>query len=140
MKTITTQELKSKIGSDIGLHLWNVTGTEYFKGDVIPGSRYIPAEKLADAIKNASLPKDAAIVVYCAGPQCPASKNAAEQLSGLGFTNVSKYTGGISEWKEAGYEISKQSYEAHGGGTCSTGSCGTSETKTVEKKQAGGNC
>ena len=135
MKTITTQELKNRIGSDIGLHVWNVTGTEWFKGEVIPGSRYIPVEKLAEAVKNASLPKDAAIVVYCAGPRCPASKNAAEQLTALGFTNVAKYAGGIAEWKEAGYEVSKEKVDACcGGGACST------EAKPVEKKHAGGCC
>jgi rhodanese-related sulfurtransferase len=134
MKTITTQELKNKIATDIGLHVWNVTGTEWFKGEVIPGSRYIPAEKLAEAVKNASLPKDAAIVVYCAGPQCPASKNAAEQLTELGFTNVTKYAGGIAEWKQAGYDVSREAVDE----CCGGGSCGT-EVK-VEKKHAGGCC
>jgi rhodanese-related sulfurtransferase len=132
MKTITTQDLKVRIGQDIGLHVWNVTGEQYFKGEMIPGSKYIPAEKLASAIKNASLPKDAQIVVYCAGPKCPASKNAAEQLESLGFTNVSKYAGGIEEWKGAGNTIDE---------TCTSGACATTSCDTMtEKKHACGSC
>lgn len=137
MKTITTQELKQRIGQDIGLHVWNVTTDEWFKGEMIPGSRHIALDKLPEALKRASLPKDAAIVVYCGGPQCPASKGAAEQLTALGFTNVAKYTGGIQEWKEAGYQVNVEA--------CSTGSCGTGAAKGscgtgAEKKAAGGCC
>lgn len=131
MKTITTQELNKRISQDIGLHVWNVTTDEWFKGEMIPGSRHIPLDKLADAVKNASLPKDAAIVVYCGGPKCPASKGAAEQLTALGFSNVTKYEGGIEEWKKAGYELSDEANECCGGGSC--------ETK-VEKKHGCGSC
>jgi rhodanese-related sulfurtransferase len=126
MKTITTNELKSRLGQDIGLHVWNVTTDQYFKGEMIPGSRHIPVDKLADALKKASVAKDSAIVVYCAGPKCPASKMAAEQLDSLGYANVTKFEGGIEEWKKAGYETSCEA------GACDTGSCETG----VEKKQA----
>jgi len=120
MKTITTQDLKTRISQDIGLHVWNVTTEEWFKGEMIPGSRHIPLGKLPGALKSASLPKDAAIVVYCAGPKCPASKLAAEQLDGLGFSNVTKFEGGIEEWKKAGYELSAEANECCGGGSCET--------------------
>lgn len=131
MKTITTQELKSRIGQDIGLHLWNVTTDQYFKGDMIPGSRHIPVDKLADALKRANVAKDASIVVYCAGPKCPASKMAAEQLDSLGFSNVTKFEGGIEEWKQAGHDLN-----------CEAGACDSTATScsTTEKKSACGSC
>lgn len=128
MKTITTQELKSRIGQDIGLHVWNVTTDQYFKGEMIPGSRHIPVDKLSGALKNASVTQDSEIVVYCAGPKCPASKMAAEQLTGLGFKNVTAFEGGIEDWKKSGNEISEVS--------CSTGSC----SSMTEKKTACGSC
>jgi rhodanese-related sulfurtransferase len=131
MKTIATQELKKRMGEDIGLHVWNVTTDQYFKGEMIPGSRHIPVDRLPDALKKASVSKDSAIVVYCGGPQCPASKMAAEKLGSLGFTNVVKYEGGIAEWKNAGYDISCEA------GACETGSC---ETTSVKAKQACGSC
>jgi rhodanese-related sulfurtransferase len=133
MKTITTQDLQKKINTDLGLHLWNVTSEPYFKGEMIAGSRYIPVDKLEQALASASLPKDAQIVVYCGGPQCPASKMAAEKLESLGYKNVEKYVGGIEEWKGAGLSIAEQCDAA----ACSTGAC---ETTPVEKKQACGSC
>lgn len=121
MKTITSQDLKKRIGQDIGVHVWNVTTDQYFKGEMIPGSRHVPLDRLPEALKKASVAKDSAIVVYCAGPKCPASKTAAEQLDALGYSNVSKFEGGIEEWKKSGYEINN----------CTTGTC-----ETTEKKQA----
>lgn len=132
MKTITTQDLKNRIGQDIGVHVWNVTTDQYFKGEMIPGSRHISVDRLPDALKKASVAKDSAIVVYCAGPKCPASKIAAEQLGALGYSNVTKFEGGIEEWKKAGYEISR----------CEAGACETTSgsCSTTEKKSACGSC
>lgn len=130
MKTITTQDLNKRIGQDIGLHVWNVTTDQYYKGELIPGSRHISLDKLPEALKAASLSKEAAIVVYCAGPKCPASKGAAEQLESLGYSNVTKFEGGIEEWKKAGFEVA-----------CDTGACSTGAWETTApKKQACGSC
>lgn len=132
MKTITTPELKQRLGQDLGLHVWNVTTDEYFKGEMIPGSRHIPVDKLGDALKNSSLAKDANIIVYCAGPKCPASKMAAEQMEKLGYSNVTKFEGGIEDWKKAGYDVE----------SCAKGSCETSQNScsTSDKKSACGSC
>jgi rhodanese-related sulfurtransferase len=89
---------------------------------MIPGSRHIPVDRLPEALKKASVKKDSAIVVYCGSHKCPASKTAAEQLEAGGFTNVTKFEGGIEEWKKAGYALS----------VCETGAC----CETAEKKQA----
>ena len=45
------------------------------------------------------------IVTYCGGPQCPQSREAAETLTALGFTDVRVYTDGLQGWKTAGYEV-----------------------------------
>ena len=50
-------------------------------------------------------PKDASIVVYCAGPTCPASRQAAEKLAAFGYTHVEAYEGGLEEWKQAGFGV-----------------------------------
>jgi rhodanese-related sulfurtransferase len=99
---------------------------------MIPGSRHIPVDRLPEALKKASVTKDSAIVVYCAGPKCPASKMAAEQLDSLGYTNVTKFEGGIEEWKKAGYGLSG----------CEAGACETAENActTTEKKHGCSSC
>ena len=94
---ITLKELKAKQPA----HLWNVLGADYYRADAnIPGSKHVTLEQLAAETK--SLPKDADIVVYCGSYQCPTSKQAAEKLADMGFTNVRAYEGGIKEWSESG--------------------------------------
>lgn len=109
LKTITTDELDQKIQGDVGLHVWNVLNDEYFKGELIPGSRRVPLADLEAAVGRSSLRKDAAIIVYCAGPKCPASREAAEKLAELGYSGVAAFEGGLEHWKQAGREVLKQS-------------------------------
>ena len=49
------------------------------------------------------LPKDAEIVVYCAGEECGASLHLAEELIGLQYKNILVFLGGWVEWNKAGY-------------------------------------
>ena len=103
--TISTADLSQRFATDVGLHLWNVLTDEYFKGELIPGSRRVPVDRLGDALRRSSLAKDAAIVVYCAGPSCPSSRDAAAKLGAFGYTNVQAYEGGLEEWKQAGFGV-----------------------------------
>jgi rhodanese-related sulfurtransferase len=102
---ISTADLLQRFADDVGLHLWNVLTDEYFKGELIPGSRRVPSDRLGDAVRRSTVAKDAAIVVYCAGPHCPASRQAAEKLAALGYTRVEAYDGGIESWKQAGHGV-----------------------------------
>ena len=103
--TISTDELSTRFAHDVGLHVWNVLTDEWFKGELIPGSRRVPADRLGEAVRRSTLAKDARIVVYCAGPSCPASRQAAEKLSVFGYTHVEAYEGGLEEWKKAGLGV-----------------------------------
>jgi rhodanese-related sulfurtransferase len=107
IQTISAVETKKLIQGEPGLHLWNVLTEEYYKGESIEGSKWIPVTKLAEALRNSSLPKDAQIVVYCGSPECPASTKAAELLGQLGFKNVKAFEGGLKEWKALGYPLTK---------------------------------
>ena len=49
------------------------------------------------------LPKDAEIVVYCAGEECGASLHLAEELIGLQYKNIQVFLGGWVEWHKAGF-------------------------------------
>ena len=49
--------------------------------------------------------RDSEIVVYCTGPDCVASKLRAAHLLALGFTNVRRFAGGLTEWSDAGLPI-----------------------------------
>jgi rhodanese-related sulfurtransferase len=103
--TITTAALAQRFADDVGVHVWNVLTDEWFKGELIPGSRRVPGDRLGDAVRRSSLSKDASVVVYCQGPHCPASRQAAEKLAAFGYTRVEAYDGGLDEWKQAGFGV-----------------------------------
>lgn len=45
------------------------------------------------------------VVVYCAGPQCWGSYNAALRAIHMGFRNVYWYRGGLEAWAQAGFPM-----------------------------------
>ena len=59
------------------------------------------------APNTVTTPHDMLIVVYCAGPKCPQSLQAAQKLMDLGYTNVKAYEGGLEEWTNAGNKIER---------------------------------
>ena len=49
------------------------------------------------------MPKEAEIVVYCAGEECGASLHLAEELISLQYKNIQVFLGGWVVWNKAGY-------------------------------------
>jgi rhodanese-related sulfurtransferase len=74
---------------------------------MIPGSRRVPVDTLGREVAEAQSAKDDEIIVYCGGPTCPQSLQAAKKLTDLGYTNVRAYEGGLEEWKNAGNKIER---------------------------------
>ena len=105
VKTIESEELVQAMDGDVNLHVWNVLNDDYFKGEMIPGSRRVPLAELTQKLATSTLPKDAPVVVYCAGTHCPSSREAAEAMTSLGYTNVTAFKGGIQDWKERGHSV-----------------------------------
>ena len=106
VRVLSTAELQQGLDRDSGLHVLNVQTDQFFKGELIPGSRRISLDKIERGVQT--LPKDAAIVTYCAGPACSQSTQAAQKLTELGFTDVRSYTEGLEGWKAAGNELVSQ--------------------------------
>ena len=107
IKIISTVELEQRLREGGKLEFWNVLTDEYFNGEMIPGSRRVPLERVGREARETNLAKDAEIIVYCAGPQCPQSGYAARKLEDLGYTNVKAYEGGLEEWKGLGREVER---------------------------------
>ena len=106
---IDRDALKSKIDKKEKFQLWNVLAKDYYRPDAnIAGSQWIPADELTEKVAREKAPsKDEIIVTYCGGGNCVASKQAAEKLSSLGYTNVFAYEGGLKDWLEAGLPLVK---------------------------------
>jgi hydroxyacylglutathione hydrolase len=111
--TINCDELKQKLNANPpdnnnrqqGYALVNVLGQDAFEAEHIPGSINIPVGH--EALFEERFAKDKEIIVYCASPSCTASPSVAKALTEHGFNRVLDYEGGMSDWKEAGNEVTK---------------------------------
>lgn len=103
IRTISTIELRQGLDRGDSLQFWNVQSDTSFTGEIIPGSRRMPLDRLER--DSAGVSKDTEIVAYCGGPQCSQSTEAAQKLTSLGYTNVRTYTAGLEGWKAAGYAV-----------------------------------
>jgi hydroxyacylglutathione hydrolase len=104
------QEIKSAHALKTRLDAGNVElvhaldAANYAKGH-IPGAVNVDYEKM----KPEMLPtqKDKPLIFYCASPMCPVSKMAANKAVSWGYTQVSVYEGGMSDWKSSGMTVEK---------------------------------
>jgi rhodanese-related sulfurtransferase len=69
----------------------------------IAGSLGIPLNHLTEHLRE--LPRDRALLVYCAGGY--RSSIAASLLQSRGFSNVSEIAGGIAGWEAANLPLQK---------------------------------
>ena len=112
IRTIDREELKAKLdrGDDfkliMAMHEWG------FRAAHIPGSVHYPTVAAADE----HLDRDDEIVVYCTDPGCVASQVAYRWLVDAGYRNVRRYSGGMSDWVAAGYEVDGDSSGPDTGG------------------------
>lgn len=101
-RIITLEQLDASAAAGEVEYFWNVLTPEYFGGELIPGSRWVPLDRIGREVSARHVDKAAGIVVYCSGPTCPNSKDAGRKLVALGFANVSVFEGGLEAWKGDG--------------------------------------
>lgn len=101
-KVIALPELlAARRANDID-QFWNVLTEDYFEGELIPGSRWVPLDRVGREVAALNVDRGAALLVYCSGPTCPNSRDAGQKLATLGFTNVRVFEGGLQAWKADG--------------------------------------
>jgi len=98
--TITISDLKTAMATT-KVVLLDANGTESWQSGHIPGAVDFSANRdnLATILPT---DKNVLVVAYCANPQCPAYRQAAEAAKKLGYTNIKHLTAGIMGWKDAG--------------------------------------
>ncbi|MFC2049421.1 rhodanese-like domain-containing protein [Chlamydiota bacterium] len=79
-----------------------------FDGSTLPGAKWIPYDSPQETFSQNLPSKDALIVVYCCGEQCPAGQRCAHKLRAMGYTNVYEYKDGIQDWAKRGYPVDHQ--------------------------------
>jgi rhodanese-related sulfurtransferase len=81
---------------------------EYLKGH-IKGALNLPAMEANSRAREIEglLPRDAQIITYCDGVDCPLSSELARFLKGMGYNNVRVLVNGWSIWRDAGYPVER---------------------------------
>jgi rhodanese-related sulfurtransferase len=108
METVTVEHVKEAMESPEEVALINVLSEDEFMKEHIPGSINIPIkidEDFAQKVEEVVPSKGYHIIVYCSGPVCNASEQAAKELDKVGFSFVMRFKGGMQEWKEAGEPV-----------------------------------
>ena len=101
MRVMSREELKEKLDRGDNFKLYMTLSRQAFERYHIPGSLHL--DSIAEV--SANLSPEEEIVVYCANPACPSSFNAYMRLCSLGYKNLYRYAGGLTDWQNAGYEL-----------------------------------
>ena len=83
------------------LRILDINAAKVFDDAHIPGAIRVSLNSIEETSQGWD--KRTPIVTYCSDYNCMASHKVAEELLELGFSDVSVYAGGISEW----YKLSK---------------------------------
>ena len=105
---ISTEELRRVLADGSAIVLDSRKRAE-FVASHIPGARNLgldgdasASETLAASERLVAGDKTRALVLYCNGPFCQASRRLSEQLVAAGFTSVRRYQLGIPMWRALG--------------------------------------
>lgn len=92
---ITAEEAKKIMDTESEYVILDVRTEEEFAQGHIPGAMLIPDYAIREEAESSLPDKDALILVYCRSGR--RSKNAAQILLELGYTNIREF-GGIIDW------------------------------------------
>lgn len=101
---VSTEHVRRILVDGTAILLDTRTRAEYAAGH-IPGARHVegsPSGAVAAVERLANGDKTKALVLYCNGPFCQASRRLGAQLVAAGFTNVRRYQLGIPVWRALG--------------------------------------
>jgi sulfur-carrier protein adenylyltransferase/sulfurtransferase len=89
---------------DEGVAIIDVRETEEVAVGHLPGAKHVPRSYLETRIEGVVPDRNAHVILYCASGNRSAY-GARTLTEDLGYTNVSSMTGGITLWKDRGYEV-----------------------------------
>jgi rhodanese-related sulfurtransferase len=102
---ITLQDLKTRLEAPRRPIVVEVLPPAYFASGHLPGATNLPLDGFEQAAAEALPDRSRDLVLYCAGPTCQNSHIAARKLEEMGYARVAVFSGGKSEWKDAGLPL-----------------------------------
>jgi len=104
LKMADPGEVHERIGNGNGAVLVDVREQHEFESSHLPGALHVPRGHLETRIEGAAPDKSEPVIVYCATDN--RSALAADTMQRLlGYEDVTVMTGGITLWKDRGYEV-----------------------------------
>ena len=101
---VSTEQMRRILSEGTAVVLDTRSRAEFNAGH-IPGAHCLdaaPSEQISAVERLVNGDKSKAIVLYCNGPYCQASRRLADTLAGAGFTRVSRYQLGLPIWRALG--------------------------------------
>ena len=100
---VDPKQVHDVIGNANGTVVVDVREQQEFEESHLPGAKHVPRGHLESRIEGAAKPGDH-VILYCASGNrsALAAKTLQEEL---GYGDVSSMTGGITLWKDRGYDV-----------------------------------
>ena len=105
VRETTVDEVKARLDRGEKLTLVDVREESEFAKDHLPGALHLGKGVIERDIEERVPKLDTELVLYCGGGF--RSALAADNLQRMGYTNVISMDGGIRDWREKGYPLSK---------------------------------
>ena len=106
VRETNVEQVKKKMDSGGKFILVDVREESEFAKDHLPGAIHLGKGIIERDIEARVPDVDAEIVLYCGGGF--RSALAADNLQKMGYTHVISMDGGIRDWREMGYPLSKE--------------------------------
>ena len=105
IRELTVDQVKAKLNRGEKFHLIDVREESEWAKDHVAGAEYIGKGVIERDVEAKYPDSTSEIVLYCGGGF--RSALAADNLRKMGYTNVYSMDGGIRDWRNKGYPLSK---------------------------------
>jgi rhodanese-related sulfurtransferase len=102
---VTVDDVKAKLDRGEKFHLVDVREESEYARDHLPGAVHLGKGVLERDVEQRIPDTAAPIVLYCGGGF--RSALAADNLRKMGYTNVVSMDGGIRDWRQKGYPLTR---------------------------------
>ena len=105
VKELTVDQVKAKLDKKEKFHLVDVREESEWAKDHVTGAEYLGKGIVERDIEQRIPDVNAEIILYCGGGF--RSALVADNLQKMGYKNVISMDGGIRDWREKGYPLTK---------------------------------
>jgi len=105
IRELTVDQVKAKLDRGEKFHLLDVREESEWAKDHVAGAVYLGKGVIERDVEAKYPDSNSEIVLYCGGGF--RSALAADNLRKMGYTNVYSMDGGIRDWRNKGYPLSK---------------------------------